>query len=89
MVALGTVSFISRGTTGSQEVGRSLTGGPFLEPARRNVAELERFRGGGAALTRNKMKKTNTNMTELSIKATSQSKLLAGLPSLVGYFCLV
>ena len=49
MVALGTVSFISRGTTGSQEVGRSLTGGPFLEPARRNVAELERFRGGGAA----------------------------------------
>ena len=49
MVALGTVSFISRGTTGSQEVGWSLTGGPFLEPARRNVAELERFRGGGAA----------------------------------------
>lgn len=49
MVALGTVSFISRGITGSQEVGRSLTGGPFLEPARRNVAEFERFKGGGAA----------------------------------------
>lgn len=49
MVALGTVSFISRGMTGSQEVGRFLTGGPFLEPARRNVAEFERSRGGGGA----------------------------------------
>ena len=48
MVALGTVSFISRGITGSHDVGRSLTGGPFLEPARRNVAEFDRGGGGGA-----------------------------------------
>lgn len=48
IVALGTVSFISRGITGSQDVGRSLTGGPFLEPARRNVAEFDRCGGGGA-----------------------------------------
>ena len=48
VVALGTVNFISRGMTGSQEVGRSLTGGPFLEPARRNVAEFDRGGGGGA-----------------------------------------
>ena len=48
MVALGTVSFISRGITGSQDVGRSLTGGPFLEPARRNVAEFDLCSGGGA-----------------------------------------
>ena len=48
IVALGTVSFISRGITGSQDVGRSLTGGPFLEPARRNVAEFDLCSGGGA-----------------------------------------
>lgn len=49
IVALGTVSFISRGITGSQDVGRSLTGGPFLEPARRNVAEFDLCSGGGGA----------------------------------------
>ena len=49
IVALGTVNFISRGITGSHEVGRSLTGGPFLEPARRNVTELDRCSGGGGA----------------------------------------
>ena len=48
IVAFGTVSFISRGMTGSQDVGRSLTGGPFLEPARRNVAEFDLCGGGGA-----------------------------------------
>ena len=48
IVAFGTVSFISRGMTGSHEVGRSLTGGPFLEPARRKVAEFDRCGGGGA-----------------------------------------
>jgi len=49
IVALGTVNFISRGMTGSHDVGRSLTGGPFLEPARRNVAEFDLCRGGGGA----------------------------------------
>lgn len=49
IVALGTVNFISRGTTGSHDVGRSLTGGPFLEPARRNVAEFDLSGGGGGA----------------------------------------
>ena len=48
IVAFGTVSFISRGMTGSHDVGRSLTGGPFLEPARRNVAEFDLCGGGGA-----------------------------------------
>ena len=48
IAALGTVSFISRGITGSHDVGRSFTGGPFFEPARRNVAEFDLCGGGGA-----------------------------------------
>ena len=50
ILALGTVSFISRGITGSHDVGLSFTGGPFLEPARRKVAELDLWGGGGGAL---------------------------------------
>ena len=65
IVALGTVSFISRGMTGSHDVGRSLTGGPFLEPARRNVAEFDLCRGGGGACVlhnSDKRKKLTQNM---------------------------
>ena len=50
ILALGTVSFISRGITGSHDVGLSFTGGPFLEPARRKVAELDLWGGAGGAL---------------------------------------
>ena len=60
IVALGTVNFISRGITGSHDVGRSLTGGPFLEPARRNVAELDLCRGGGGAYMYNSGKGNKT-----------------------------
>jgi len=62
IVALGTVNFISRGITGSHDVGRSLTGGPFLEPARRNVAEFDLCRGGGGAYIYNSDKGKKTDL---------------------------
>jgi len=48
LAAFGTVSLHSLGITGSVDAGLSLTGGPFLEWALRNVAELDRGAGGGA-----------------------------------------
>lgn len=70
IAALGTVNFISRGMTGSHDVGRSLTGGPFLEPARRNVAEFDRCSGGGGAYMYKSDKRKKTDFKYKGIYCT-------------------